>query len=332
MKLLFNTPFRLSDAQRLELQAIWPGIEIVEQSVGSPDQLDGTGMDVLVTEQVPRNLEGWSKLRWVQLLSAGANQLLDHPIQKAPIPVTTASGTHGVPIAQFVTCTWLMMAHRMPQLLEFKATRTWPNRLSLAGFTVRGRTAGILGYGSIGRECARQLSALGMRVVCLKRDPASRTDEGYNAWPGTGDSPGAIPSTWYGPGQLDEMLGACDLLVVTVPSTPQTEGMIGRREFGRMKPGARMIVVSRGGIVVEEALAEALRNGQIAGAVVDCYGREPLPPEHFFFDVPHLIMAPHMSGVFDGFWPLLVGLVGENLRRLRAGRPLLNATSPQNGY
>ena len=332
MKLLLNTIFEFSDAQRAALQAIWPGIELAEQSASSPDQLDGAGVEILVTEQVPRNLEGWGSLRWVQLISAGANQLLNHPIQQTPIPVTTASGTHSVPIAQFVTCTWLMMAHRMPQLLQFKAGRTWPNRIALAGKTLRGMTAGIIGYGSIGRECARQLSALGMRVVCQKRDSANRIDKGYNAWPGTGDPQGLIPELWWGPKQLREILGQSDLVVVTVPSTPQTEGMIGARELAWLKPGARMVIISRGGIVAEQALADALRSGQLAEAVVDCYVREPLPADHLFFEVPNLIMTPHMSGVYDGFWPLMVGLLGENLRRLKSGLPLLNQTSREHGY
>jgi phosphoglycerate dehydrogenase-like enzyme len=289
-------------------------------------------VEILVTEQVPRKLEAWPRLRWVQLLSAGANQLINHPIQQTAIPVTTASGTHGVPIAQYVTCMWLMLVHRMVEQLQFKPTHTWPNRLALAGTTLRGKTVGILGYGSIGRECARQLTALGMRVLCQKRDPAARKDPGYNAWPGTGDPEGKLPAAWYGPGQLAEMLPQCDLIVVTVPSTPQTEGMIGPREFAGLKPGARMIIISRGGIVSEAALADALRSGQLAEAVVDCYVREPLPPDHFFFDVPNLIMTPHMSGVYDGFWPLMVGLLGENLRRFQSGLPVLNLTHRQNGY
>src|SRR5688572_13883830 len=123
MKLLINSPYELSEAQRNDLQAACPGLELVEQNTSAPDQLDGTGIEILVTEQVPRNLAAWSKLRWVQLLSAGANQLINHPIQETAIPVTTASGTHGVPIAQFITCTWLMMAHRMTQQLQFKTTR-----------------------------------------------------------------------------------------------------------------------------------------------------------------------------------------------------------------
>lgn len=332
MKLLLNAPFTFTPAQGLALQAVAPGLEIVQQSARNADELDGQDVAVLVSEQVPKNLVAWPKLRWVQLLSAGANQLLGHPIAATPLPVTTASGTHGVPIAQYVTCTALMLTHRMPRLLEFKATRQWPNRLALAARTLRGCTAGILGYGSIGRECARQLSALGLNILCLKRDPAERTDRGFNAWPDTGDPEGRIPAAWYGPTQLAEMLPQCDFIVVTLPSTAATTGLIGARELALCRPSAHLILISRGGIVVESALAAALRDGQLAGAAVDCFVQEPLPADHEFFGVPNLVLTPHMSGVYDGFWPAMNRLLLDNLKRFHAGQPLLNEVNRQQGY
>ena len=332
MKLLLNTVFKFTDTQRAALQAIRADLELVEHNASAVDQLDGSGVEILVTEQVPRNLAAWSSLRWVQLLSAGANQLAGHPIQQTSIPVTTASGTHGVPIAQYVSCATLMLAHRMPQVLQYKETQQWPNRLALAGRPLRGQTVGIIGYGSIGRECARQLTAFGMRVLCLKRDPQVRPDDGFNAWPGTGDPEGRIPAGWFGPAQLAEFLPQCDCVVVTVPSTPQTEGMLGLAQLALMKRSAHLIVISRGGIVPEPVLAEALRSRLLAGAVIDCYVQEPLNGPHEFFSTPNLIMTPHMSGVFEGFWNLLVDLLAENLRRFQTGTPLLNPVSHRLGY
>jgi phosphoglycerate dehydrogenase-like enzyme len=332
MKLLLNTIFRFSESQRAALQAAFPGLAIAEANTAAPDQLDGAEVDVLVTEQVPRNLAAWPRLRWVQLPSAGSNQLVGHPIQQTSIPVTTASGTHGVPIAQYVTCAVLMLAHRMPQVLQYQTTQQWPNRLALAGTPLRGRTVGIIGYGSIGRECARQLAALGLKVLCLKRDLAARRDEGFNAWPGTGDPEGLIPAGWYGPAQLEEFLPQCDYVVVTVPSTPRTEGMLGLAQLSMMKRSAQLVVISRGGIVPEPVLAEALRTGVLAGAVIDCYVKEPLNGPHELFTTPNLIMTPHMSGVYEGFWELMVGLLAENLRRLRTGAPLLNPVDHRLGY
>jgi len=220
----------------------------------------------------------------------------------------------------------------MPQLLEFKPSRCWPDRSALAGFTLRGRTVGILGYGSIGRECARQLAALGLRVLCVKNNPEARADTGFNPWPGTGDASGTIPAAWFGPGQLAEMLPQCDFVVVTLPSTPATAGMIAARELSWMKPSAHLVLISRGGIIDEAALSDALRNRRLAGATLDCFAVEPTPKEYPLFDVPNLVMTPHMSGVFDGFAEVFHGLVEENLRRFIAGQPLLNRVNWEHGY
>ena len=332
MKILFNMPFALTAEQRAAVQRIVPGCEIAHTAEPDPDKLDGAGVEVLVTEPVPRDLAKWPRLRWVQLLSAGSNHLRGHPIWDAPAIVTNASGTHGVPIAQYITVTWLMMMHRMPELLGFKGTRKWPNRAALAGRVVRGLTAGIIGYGGIGRESARQLQALGMRVLGLKRDPTDRRHHGFNPFPGTGDPDGTIPAGWYAPEQMAEFLPQCDLVVITVPSTTRTENLIGAKELALMKPGAHLILISRGGIVNEAALAEALRRGQLGGAAVDCFVQEPTLPDHPFYDVPNLVMTPHMSGVFTDYWPVLFKLVDQNLQHYTTGGRLLNVVSPARGY
>lgn len=127
------------------------------------------------------------------------------------------------------------------------------------------------------------------------------------------------------------MLPQCDL-VVAAPSTSATVRMIGRKEIATLRPRPYVIVVSRRELVDEAALAEALRSRQITGAVVDCYAYEPLPPGHFYFDTPNLIMTPHMSGVYDGFTQAMVALIADNLRRLKAGQLLWNRVSVQRGY
>jgi phosphoglycerate dehydrogenase-like enzyme len=332
MRILLNMGYSLSADQRTTLSGIHPGIEAVIHREVDPDTLEGADVDVLVTEQVPRRLEKWPRLRWVQLFSAGSNHLRDHPIWETSIVVTNASGTHGVPIAQYVTMTWLMMVHRVPELFEFKRTRVWPDREALAAPVVRGMTAGVIGYGGIGRECARQLGALGMKILCLKRNPDDRCHRGNNPWPGTGDPDGTIPSVWYRPDQIAEMLPLCDVVVVTVPKTRETEGMIGAAELALMKKGARLIIISRGGIVDEDALAASLRNNHLAGAAVDCFVREPLTPDHVFFDVPNLIMTPHVSGIFLEYWPVMFTLLAENMRRFQNGLPLMNEVSRNAGY
>jgi len=212
-RILFNqdVPHRLTDTERAGLLAECPQAEIIETygnaSPAKPDLHDAT---ILITDlQVPPDLGACPKLQWIQLISAGANQIVDHPISKTNIPVTTASGLHGVPIAQFVTGALLMLVHHFPELAGIQATRRWPTRRwPLRGALLWGATAGILGYGSIGRECARQLHALGMRIVAL--DPAAKRDEGYNVWPGTGDPEGKLPERWFLPAEVQDMLPLCD--------------------------------------------------------------------------------------------------------------------------
>jgi phosphoglycerate dehydrogenase-like enzyme len=334
-RILFNTdvPYRLTDAERTGLQSVCPGVDIVQaHGEASVHEVDLRDVNILVTDlNVPRDLGACPQLAWVQLVSAGANQVTHLPIAQTTIAVTTASGLHGVPIAQYVTGALLMLVHQFPRLAAVQATRRWPEqRWDLRGSLLRGATAGIIGYGSIGRECARQLHALGMRIVAL--DAGGKRDDGYNAWPGTGDPEGKLPERWFGPEQLREMLPLCDALVVAVPLTPRTINLIGAAELTLMKRGARILIISRGGIVNENALADALRSGQIAGAAVDCFVEEPLRSDHVFHDVPNIILTPHIAGAFEGFWPAMLVLFTENLRRFTAGKSLLNTANKQLGY
>jgi phosphoglycerate dehydrogenase-like enzyme len=121
-------------------------------------------------------------------------------------------------------------------------------------------------------------------------------------------------------------------VVVTVPSTPSTDKMFGPREFACLKHSARMIIVSRGGIVDEVALADSLRSGRLTEAAVDCFVREPLPRDHPFFDLPNVLLTPHMSGVYDSFGSVFLGLLAENLRRFEGGDDLLNRVDAIRGY
>jgi phosphoglycerate dehydrogenase-like enzyme len=329
-------PYQLDPAQEARLSAEcgraggmalrvlrgWPDLDTVH----APET------QVLVTEDVPRDLNRWPELRLIQLVSAGINQLEDHPVLASGIPLATAAGVHAVAIAEHVICTLLMLAHHMPAAAAFTTDRRWPDRMALASTSVRGKTAGLIGYGGIGRECARQLHALGMRIACLKHNPDVRQHAGFTAAAGTGDPGGRIPERWFGPGGLREMLPACDVLVVTAPRTRETTAMIGRDELRLLSRGARVIVVSRGGIVDEAALADALCSGQLAGAVVDAFVNEPPDPSHPLFRAPNVILTPHVSGVFAEQWTATFELMCQNLRRLLTNQPLLNRVDPRRGY
>jgi phosphoglycerate dehydrogenase-like enzyme len=334
-KLLLNLPYELTEADRTALTAVCPNAHIQAapaELLERPDHIDGREADVLVTEFVPRELGAWPKLKFVQLVSAGINHLENHPIWQRDIPVATASGIHSVPMAQFATAAVLSLTHRMLSISEFTNTWKWPSRDALSGSVVRGRTAGILGYGSIGRECARQLRALGMRIVCMSRGARRANDNRFLGWAGTGDPEGKIPEQWFVPRQLSEMLPLCDVLLVTSPRTDETCELIGAQQLALLRPNTLVIIISRGGIVEENALAQALRSGKIAGAWVDGFAQEPPPVQHPLFGAPNAILTPHMSGVFDEYWVIFMRLLRENLRRFTHGEPLLNIADGQRGY
>lgn len=335
MIILFSRdiPHRPTKTEAAAIAAAYPGVEL-RFATGSPKDgpLEVGDAEVLVTDlDLPASAASCPRLRWIQLVSAGGNQISKTSFADSAVSVTTASGLHGVPIGQFVIGCLLMMVHQFPRLAEIQRAAVWPpQRWHLRGYILRGQTAGILGYGSIGRECARQLHALGMRIVAL--DPADKIDKGYNHWPETGDPDGRLPAMWFKPPQLHAMLAECDVLVVAAPYTAHTAGIIGAREMRLLRPGAKIIVISRGGIVQETPLAEALSAGVISGAAVDCFEQEPLPPEHVFNRTPNLILTPHMAGAFEGFWDAMMGLFVKNLVRYRAGEPLLNEANKRLGY
>ncbi len=328
-------PYRLTEQQRSRISESCSERTADVRLLAGVTDLDGVdsdGAEVLVSEDVPRNLARWPNLRFVQLMSAGINQLRDHPVWETNIGVATAAGTHAVVIAQYATCALLTLVHHLPRASTFRSTRQWPDRMSMASTMIRGQTVGLVGYGGIGRECARQLHALGMRVICLKNSPEKRQHEGFIAFEGSGDPTGSLPEQWFGPGQLREMLPLCDVLLITAPRTKETFGMIGRAELTALPDGARVIVVSRGGIVDESALAEALTSHLIAGAAVDAYVDEPPACDHPLFDAPNLLMTPHISGVFNEYWNIACDLLCRNLCRYVRGEQVLNIADGRRGY
>ena len=193
---------------------------------------------------------------------------------------------------------------------------------------IRGRTAVIVGYGSIGREVARQLSALGMRIIAVKARPYDRHDIAFRV-PGTGDPDGSIPERIVADAALREAVREADVVVVTMPLTDASRGIVWAEVIAALPPRAWLINISRGPLVDEPALLEALRRGRLAGAVLDVFGQEPLPPDSPWWDAPNVIVTPHASGDTLRF---LDELVVENVRRYLAGEPLLNQVDPERGY
>lgn len=319
-------------------QSLSPDLKIEQRSVPSlkeiPDSL-WQDVEILYTfagtlpspEQVPR-------LRWIQLYSAGANRVLNQPLFKTSVIFTTTSGLHASNIAEYVMMVILDWYHHFPLMEEWQRRGEWPpapDREAL--FTpqeLRGKTIGIVGYGSIGRQVARLASAFGMRVLAMQRG-SDHHDKGFQ-FPGVGDPEGTIPAHYYTPDQLHEMLSKSDVVVIAVPLTPQTREMFDAAVFRTMKPTAFLVNIARGDVIDEKALIRALEEKQIAGAALDVFDQEPLPSTSPLWHLPNVFISPHVTGLTAEYNERALTIFYENLRRYLAGEPLLNVVDKERGY
>ncbi|GFN12474.1 D-isomer specific 2-hydroxyacid dehydrogenase family protein [Aspergillus tubingensis] len=293
--------------------------------------------------------EDASKIKLIHSLSSGLDHLLSHPIVKeTSIPLTSSSGIHGPPIAEWTIMNWLVASRRFVYTHENQQKHIWAKNVDFMN-TVHdqvGRKIGILGYGSIGRQIGRVASALGMQVHAYtaspRPTPASRKDNGYIV-PGTGDRDGTIPVSWHhgtDKASIHEFLSlGLDHLVIALPLTPQTTRMLGAEEFeilsngvsaGRPRP--YLTNISRGKVLDQDALIKALKEGVLGGAALDVADPEPLPEDSPLWDTPNVQISPHVSSAGREYIPRSLDIMRENVGRLERGEELLNGFKRGRGY
>lgn len=306
----------MSDRHLAQVRAAAPGARI-EKTLDRARLLAlASGADVMVGWNVPREVVARAgRLRWIHSTAAGVDQLLHPEVIERGILLTGSSGIHALSISEHVLALALAHSRRLPQAIRHQVARRW-DRASTIGWELAGQTMGILGLGAIGQSLATRAAALGMRVIGTKRTP--------------GPLPGV--ERILGPDGLDEVLSAADVLVIILPLTSATRGVIGARELALMKPSAFLINVARGAIVQEAALIDALRAGRLAGAGLDVFEREPLPQDSPLYGMEQVIITPHVSGAVPGYYDRAIPLFCENLRRYVAGEPLLNVVDLARGY
>lgn len=322
-------------------QARWPMLQFEVHPTRHPEKISleiWREVEILYTFNTLPPPEWVPRLRWVQLHSAGADHLLEHPLFQRDVWFTTASGVHAINMAEYVFAMVLAWFHRVPRMLEWQARAQWPpdrERWSLfVPEELWGKRMGIVGYGSIGRQIARLAKAFGMRVLAMHRgrgDPQDHRDLGF-VFPGTGDPEGVLPDRYYPPDQLHALLAESDVVVIAVPLTPETRGMFDEAAFRAMKPSAFLVNIARGPICVESALIRALREGWIAGAALDVFDQEPLPPEHPLWHLPNVLISPHVSGFTPHYDARAAALFEANLERYLKGEPLFNLVDKKRGY
>ena len=258
------------------------------------------------------------KVKWVHSLSAGVENALIPDFVASPVPLTNARGVYAPSLAEFAILGMLYFYKRVRRLVENQRAHKWDDFLV---DWVRGKTMGVVGYGEIGRECARLAKALGVRIFAIRRNPAkSNTDD--------------IVDRMYAASDLHSMLKEVDVVLAAAPLTAETRHMIGRPEFAIMKPAAIVMNVGRGPVIDENALIEALQNKQIAGAALDVYEEEPVPPDNPLWDMENVLMSPHCTDrTTNPDWlDLSAQLFVENVHRFIKGEPLKNLVDKKAGY
>lgn len=317
-----------------KLRAVSPRLHVEHRTAQKIDELGDalSSVEVLYTTQLLPTPEQAPRLRWVQCHFAGVNHLINSPLINK-VTLTTSSGVHVPVMAEYVVLMMLAFSHRLPRMIEHQHAIKWSDdRWKLfAPRELRDCVLGIIGYGSIGREVARVAKAFGMRVLATKRDTDQTIDHGWHL-PNVGDPEGTSVDQMYSPKDLYAMLGESDFVLVAVPFTAETKLLVNAEALRAMKKDAVLINVARGGIVDEEALANALRENRLGGAALDVFAQEPLPKESPLWTAPNMIISPHVSGFTLRYDERVMSLFAENLRRYVNGENLLNVVDVSKGY
>jgi phosphoglycerate dehydrogenase-like enzyme len=277
------------------------------------------GCDVYLGSGVPRDffLKALPTLKWVHTGSAGVGAALFKELVESDVVLTNSAGIHAPPMAETVLGIMLYFARGFDFATRDQAAGRWDQTafgtMQSPVAELSGATLGIVGYGGVGHAIAQKARAFDMRVLATRRTPRPSDD-------GT-----ALVS-------LERLLRESDIVVITVPATPATKRLIGRDELAMLKPSAVLINVARGNIIDEAALIEVLRDKRIRGAGLDVFEQEPLPESSELWQLPNVLILPHVSATTPRFWDRQSDLIIENFQRYLNGQPLRNVVDKQQGY
>ncbi len=297
--------------------------------------------DVLYSGRVPESIPAETpNLRWIQLPSAGADDLRSLPVWSSDIVVTSSKGIHTVPMSEHVIAMLLGLVRHIPALIRAQEERAWLHDSRGSPLTfgeVRGRTLGIIGWGKIGDGVAHLARALGMRIVGTRWSIVVPQEVPRPAEPAFADQPWLelpemLPDIVYPSAQLPKVLAESDVIVVILPLTSQTENLLGEAEFGAMKRGALFLNIGRGAVVREEALVRALQSGRLAGAGIDVFAQEPLPRTSPLWSMPNVIISSHVGGMSDRTRERAARFFAINLSHYLEHQPLLNIVDRKQEY
>ncbi len=304
--------FDLGEAFVNDLKASFPDVDFRSVDTQEEEIREIVDAEIQFGEISREAFEVAKKLRWFHFIGMGFDGYKNNfsEMFDGEFIFTRAPGTHVIPMAEHTFAMILAYAHRIPDFVVEKQAHRWNTEdfmdkiIELAGTTM-----GIISMGGIGKGIAQRAQGFDMDVYAVDSQPMS--------------PPPGVSEVW-GMDRLDDLLARSDWVVVTTPYTKESHHLIDRQRIERMKPGAFIAIMSRGGIVDEEALIDALRSGHVAGAGIDAFGQEPLPTDSLFWDLPNVIITPHISAHSPQLWLRRGQIFKDNLKRYLAGEPLLH--------
>jgi phosphoglycerate dehydrogenase-like enzyme len=287
-------------------------LEVAPLASEPPDDMLGRAEALLAWRPPARPNQRAPRLTWIQSLTGGIDQWLvaDYPERAV---LTCARGSHRLSMPEHILAALFLVTKSLAPIVLDQRERRWTRRVNP---TLAGRTLGILGLGAIGTELARKAAALEMLVIGTKRDGR------------------AVPhvASVHRPADTDTVLARADYVVLLLPSTAETRGLINARSLKRMKRTAYLLNFGRGDLVVEDDLAAAVRSGVIAGAVLDVFVKEPLPPDSPLWTTEGITIFPHVGGLHPDRDETVAALWVDNLRRFADGEPLREVVDRTRGY
>lgn len=329
--------FALEENLITGLRGVSPRFSLTHAPVSKAEEISAEQWEkteILFTENIVPTPERAKNLRWIQFTYSGLDRWSSSPLFSIPsLQITTLSGATVSQIAEHAVMMMLTLGHKIPSLIAYQRKSEWPkDRLEkLQPVELRGSTVGIVGYGSIGRQVAHVLTPFGATVLATKRDAKTPEDFGFTR-EGMGDPEGRKVHRLYPAEALKSMLRQSDFIVVCVPLTSQTKGLLDNSAFASVKPGAFLIDISRGKVVDQASMIKALQDGRLAGAALDVFSEEPLPPDNPLWGLPNVIITPHIADNSRNYVQQACELFSENLHRYLAGLPLFNPFNTEKGY
>ncbi len=316
-------PWNLPESMVTSLRDEFTSVDIGR--AGSQEELEEgiKEADIIFGWRLPREVFlRAQRLKWVHIAAAGVGGSLHKEIIDSPVILTNCRGIHSIPAAEHAMSLILSLLRKLPLAVKYQIKREWGAEEILGGVNqfdeLYGKTMGIIGLGSIGREISRRTKCFGMRVIATKRHSLRELPEGVDK---------LLP-----PEELPLLLKEADWVVISVPLTSRTRGLIGEKELALMKRNAYLINISRGKIIQEKALIKALEDGKIAGAALDVFEEEPLLQESPLYRMDNVIITPHVAGISRYYFERAVDIFRSNLSKYLKGETLINMVDKKEGY